>query len=244
MLYRGLLLIAILVCCGTVVAQPQRSAWQVGGYVNGKAGYNLGNTSVTASQLSLNYTPECGLLARYALDPNTVALELQAGLTSYSAQSISNDPFNNGTRLTDFRLHAQLHAIGLTAMLELYQWLGIGFTYAVPLQGRYVSTVDVFNLGQKYAAEQTFDFARASFREVLEIRLQSRIVNVQLPVGALALFVGASYTLSAVAVPINDPQRLYVPNINQVGLDPLAGLRTFSVQPLSVVLGVKYLVGL
>jgi hypothetical protein len=227
-----------------VIAQSQEPLWQAGIYVVGKAGYNMGNTSVTASQLSLNTIPECGLLARYAPEPTIVALELQAGLTTYSAHSFSNDPFNNGTRLTDFRLHAQLHAIGLTAMLELYQWLGIGFTYAVPLRGHYVSTVDVFNRGQQYAAEQTFDFDRASFRDVIELRLQSRIVNVQLPVGAIAFFIGGSYTLSAIAVPASNPQRLYAPNMNQIGLDPLAGLRTFSMQPLSVMLGAKYLIGL
>jgi hypothetical protein len=216
--------------------------WQIGLCASGKGVFNVTTSPVANAQTVLNSVPDVSLIGRVALDTAAVArLEGELGFSAYSARSVSSF---GGPSTNAFRMSARLQALSAAAMLNLYDVVSVGFAALVPLSGSYTSNVEVFDSGRQFGTDQEFAFTRENLRSPIEARIRATLLQFSLGKGALVIYASGAYSLSALVLPTNNPQRLYTPGTNIVGQDPLAGLRTYSIQPLSFLLGVAYFLNL
>jgi hypothetical protein len=235
---------AVIVVAMSSAAHAQwRPQIQLGAAVSGKAVFNATTSPVAASQITLNSLPDASLIGRLALDTGGVArLEGEVGFAAYFSRSVST--VSGIPAANAFRMNARVQAASVGAMLNLYDFVGIGFAAVLPLSGSYTSNVEVFDAGKAFDMEQEFMLTRDNLRSPVEVRVRLYLAQFPLGQGTLVIHASGLYALNALILPTTNPFRLYIPNMNVVGLDPLAGLRTYNVQPLSFLLGVCYFLNL
>jgi hypothetical protein len=225
--------------------QP-RSQFQLGGFVALKAGFNLGNSVLTASRVSLNTLPELGAVFQIACDErHSAVLAFDLGLGTFSTQT-NVAALTGVVSPTQLSMNTQLRYASAGATVWLEELIGFGFAAGLPLGGEYVSNVDVFGAGTvspNSPATTRYAFARELLRSSLEARLSANVVKFSLGTGMVNVTLQAAYTLSPLAIVPDDITASAIDR-NIVGLDPLAGLRSLALQPVSVALRVQYLLDL
>lgn len=204
----------------------------------------MGNTPLTRSQVSFNTLPDAALVVNYRADGSgTLQLQSMLGMAGYSGTAIANNPFG-GSAFTNFRLGAQIQCWSIAVVAEFYRLLSLGFGYNIPMMGTYTSAINVFDTGEQYDSERAIPLTSENLLQTLDIRLDVQALVLPVWNGELSLHITGSYTLGPLVKPTNNPIRQFRPNMNIIGLDPLAGIAFLTVQPVSVSVGVRYMFSL
>ncbi len=220
----------------------EQSRIALGPYIAAKAGINSINSAITSSNFVFANLPDVGAIALVSTSAEQdVRVNVMAGFVTYSAQNLSSNPFG-GTPLTDFRLVTHLQYVRFGVGLRLNNVISIQFGYNVPIGGTYTSTVDLFQTGNAFMGEQTVRMPTSAMNSAIDAGLSLALFSLPIASGRLEFSIAGNYVLTSLARPTNRLDLTVI--LNQIGIDPLAGLRTLGVQPISVSVGAAYLFNL
>lgn len=232
----------------------QHSLWAqmrigAGAYLMANGGINRSLSPLTRSEFIFSALPAFGIEGTYSLNRfNEGAFVLGIGFQPYANRVISSNPFS-GKPVDDFQINTYFHYLTASAGIRFYRVLGlpnIGVTFraGVPLSQTYRSTVDVFETEGEVQPStgvlRTYTLPQNRAESLFETLLDITPVTWDLENNSsLSLTFQGGFIINAL-VRFMLP-RTIPPYYNIPGQDPLAGLRTFNVQPVSVNIGVRYI---
>lgn len=256
MLYTNIFLHRIIFCCCAtflLMCAAESSAQfstkiGINAYVAAQGGTNRALTSLTRTEFAFSPIPAFGVEGTYSLnifDEGRFVFAL--GMQPYSTRAVSNDPFS-GRPVDDFQINTYFNFVTAAAGMRFHRIIGlsaIGFLIrtGLPLKQRYETTVDVFEIqGEaKPSTGKLLSLILPESRAIPSVEALLDIIPVQWRIAegqTLGISIQAGMVLGSLVQFI--PPRTIPPNYNILGQDPLAGLRTFNVQPFSFNVGLHY----
>jgi hypothetical protein len=221
----------------------------VGAYAMVNGGINRSLSPLTRSEFIFSPLPAFGVEGTYSLNSfNEGAFVLGLGFQPYTNRSLSNDPFS-GKQIDDFQAITSFNFLTASAGLRFHQVLGlpnIGVTFraGLPLTQTYRSTVDIYEtegeVKPSTGALRTYTLPQSRTEVLFETLFD--ITPLAWDMGnnsSLSLNIQGGFVIGALVRFM--PPRTIPAYYNIPGQDPLAGLRSFNVQPVSVNMGLRYM---
>lgn len=217
-------------------------------YTMAQGGFNRSLAALTKTEFQFSSVPAFGLEGTYSLNAKDEGRAMLAlGYQPYATRSVSNDPFS-GRAIDDFQMNTLFHYLVVAAGMRFNRVAGIpsvGFILrgGLSLSQTYQSTVDVFEVNGEVQAStgalKSFTIPRDRAEPSVEALLEAVPGEWSFVEGqTLNLVVQAGMVINGLVRFI--PPKTIPPNYNIVGQDPLAGLRTFNIQPISINIGLRY----
>jgi hypothetical protein len=242
-----LLLASLLVAVVSTVSLSAQGNISIGGYVAERGGWNSSITAFTRGDFMFANLPDVGVEALYSITRSKdAAVVLNIGLLNFAARSISYDLFN-GKPTNDFVMSANALYASAALGLRFYKFFGLPefsllLRTGVPLRATYTSTVDVFEINgtAQLPTGQLSQYTLPNDRMLnfTEFGADIGVATLPLGEGMLTLYVQGAMTMTQLVRLL--PIRQIPDNYNIIGKDPLAGLRTMNMQPISVSIGLRY----
>lgn len=244
--------IRLLLACLLVAVVSADFLWaqgsiSVGGYVAERGGWNTSVTAVARGDFLLANLPDVGVEALYSITRSKDASAvLNIGLLNFGARSVSYGIFS-GRPTNDFVMNANALYASASLGLRFYKFLGLPefslfLRTGVPIRATYTSTVDVFEVNgtAQLPTGQLKQYTLPNDRMQLftELGADIGVARLSLGEGVLTLYVQGAMTMTQLVRML--PFRQIPDNFNIIGKDPLAGLRTMNLQPVSVSIGLRY----
>ncbi len=242
-----------LVCfalASTFFCQPifSQGTMSLGGYVMGRGGWNASFTALSRGDFAFATLPDIGIEGSYAINAKKDAFVIASlGVGNFAVRSLSFDPFS-GRTTNEFAMNTQALCLSGKLGLRFYRFLnilpefGLFFRSNLPLNMRYDATVDVFNTETDVAASdgtlRQYTLPQDRLQTFMELGTEIGIITIPLGDGRLSVYLQGSLAMTQLVRML--PLTRIPDNFGIVGKDPLAGLRTLNVQPISVGLGVRY----
>jgi hypothetical protein len=242
-----------LVCfalIGTLFCQPifSQGSVSLGGYVMGRGGWNTSFTALSRGDFAFATLPDVGVEGSYTINSKKdAAVIASVGVGNVAVRSLSFDPFS-GRSTNEFIMNVQALCLSSKLGLRFYNFLNIFpefslfFRGNIPLNMRYDATVDVFNTTTDVAASdgtlRQYTLPQERLQTFMELGTEIGIITIPLGDGRLSVYLQGGLAMTQLVKML--PLTRIPDNFNIVGKDPLAGLRTLNVQPISVGLGVRY----
>ncbi|TAE27879.1 MAG: hypothetical protein EAZ92_08640 [Candidatus Kapaibacterium sp.] len=225
-----------------------RSALGINAYVMAQGGINRTLNALTRTEFAFSPIPAFGVEGTYSLnrfDEGRFILAL--GYQPYATRSVSSDPFS-GRPVSDFQITTNFSYLVASVGMNFHRVAGlpsVGFLIraGLPVQQSYTSTVDVFEV-QGEAKLSTGDVKSYTIpskraEPVLEALLDIVPAEWSFVEGQkLSIVLQAGLVINGLVRFL--PLTSIPPYYNIIGQDPLAGLRTYNVQPVSFSIGVRY----
>lgn len=225
-----------------------RNTLGINAYVMAQGGINRTLNALTRTEFAFSPIPAFGVEGTYSLnrfDEGRFILAL--GYQPYATRSISSDPFS-GRPVSDFQITTNFSYLVASAGMSFHRVAGlpsVGFLIrtGLPVQQSYRSTVDIFEV-QGEAKPSTgelksFTVPAGRAEPVLEALLDIVPAEWSFVEGqTLSLVLQAGLVINGLVRFL--PLTSIPSNYNIIGQDPLAGLRTYNVQPISFNIGVRY----
>jgi hypothetical protein len=250
-MFRVSVVYVVLLLAHTFSTQHSLSAQMrigVGAYAMVNGGINRSLSPLTRSEFIFSTLPAFGVEGTYSLNSfNEGAFVLGLGFQPYTNRSVSSDPFS-GKPFDDFQAITSFNFLTASAGLRFHRVLGlssIGVTFraGLPLTQTYRSTLDVFEIEGEVkpstGALRTYTLPQSRAETLFETLLD--ITPVAWDMGnnsSLSLNIQGGFVIGALVrfmLPRTIPAYYNIP-----GQDPLAGLRSFNVQPVSANIGLRY----
>jgi hypothetical protein len=217
-------------------------------YTMAHGGWNRTLSPLTKAEFQFSPLPAFGAEGTYSLNAKDEGRVVFAvGYQPYATRSVSGDPFS-GRAIDDFQINTLFHYLVVAAGMRFNRVAGIpsiGFVLrgGLPLLQTYQSTVDVFEVNGDAQVStgvlQSFAVPPNRAEPTVEALLEAVPGEWSFIEGqTLSLVVQAGMVINGLVRFI--PPRVIPPSYNIIGQDPLAGLRTFNVQPISVNIGLRY----
>jgi hypothetical protein len=221
----------------------------VGAYAMVNGGINRSLSPLTRSEFIFSPLPAVGVEGTYSLNSsNEGAFVLGLGFQPYTNYSLSNDPFS-GKKIDDFQAITSFNFLTASAGLRFHRILGLSsigvlFRAGLPLMQTYRSTLDIFEIEGEVKPStgtlRSYTIPQSRTESLFETLFE--ITPVAWDLGnnsSLSLNIQGGFVIGALV-------RFMLPRTipayyNISGQDPLAGLRTFNVQPVSVNMGLRYM---
>jgi hypothetical protein len=221
----------------------------IGGYVAGRGGWNSSITALSRGSFAIAALPDVGIETTYTISASKDALAvLDIGIMNAVARSSSVDPFS-GQITNEFIMTANALCLSASAGLRFLKFLnvlpefGLFLRGSMPVHMVYDASVDVFetNGGAQPNAGKitTYTMPQARLQPFFELGAEIGIITFTLGEGKFSVYGQGSMALSQMVRMV--PLTQIPDNFNIVGKDPLAGYRTLNVQPISIALGVRYM---
>ena len=244
-----------LVCftvISTLYCQPvfSQGTMSLGGYVIGRGGWNSSFTALSRGEFGFATLPDFGIEGAYTINSKKDAAVIASiGVGNFAVRSLSYDPFS-GRTTNEFIMNVQALCLSGKLGLRFYRLLNLlpecslFFRSNTPLNMRYDATVDVFNTTTDVAASdgtlRQYTLSPDRLQSFMEIGTEIGIITIPIGDGKLSVYLQGSLAMTQIVKML--PLTRIPDNFNIVGKDPLAGLRTLNVQPVSIGLGVGYAV--
>lgn len=238
----------VVVCGAFSTSATAQNAIGINIYATAQGGINRSLNALTRTEFSFSPLPAFGVEGTYSLNRlDEGRLVVALGFQPYSTRSVSSDPFS-GRPVDDFQINTYFNFLTLSAGMRFNRVAGLptaGFIIrgGLPLVQRYAATVDVFEVtGEAKPSTgtlQTFTLPANRAEQVLEALLDLTVAEWSVVEGqTLALMVQGGIAINSLVRFV--PPTVIPPYYNIPGQDPLAGLRTFNVQPISLNIGLRY----
>lgn len=237
--------VAATICAVQIL--PAQGNISLGGYVAGRGGWNASLTAATRGEFAFANLPDVGIEALYSITRKKDAVVVvNLGLLNFAARSVSYDIFN-GKPNNEFIMNANALYASASLGLRFYKFFilpefSLLLRTGLPIRATYESTVDVFEVQgtAQLPTGQLTSYTVPNNRMQYFTELAADIGVVSLPMGNsyLTLYVQGSMAMTQLVRMV--PLRQIPDNFNIVGKDPLAGLRTMNVQPVSISIGLRY----
>jgi hypothetical protein len=238
-------------CALVILTQHSLSAQMrigIGAYAMANGGINRSLSPLTRSDFIFSPLPAFGVEGTYSLNSaNDGAFVLGFGFQPYTNYSLSNDPFS-GKKIDDFQAITSFNFFTASAGMRFHRVLGLpsmGVTFraGLPLTQTYRSTLDIFEtegeVKPSTGALRPYTLPQNRTETLFETLFDISPVAWDLGNNSsLSLNIQGGFVIGAL-VRFQLP-RTIPPYYNIPGQDPLAGLRTFNVQPVSANIGLRY----
>lgn len=226
---------------------PAQGNISLGGYVAGRGGWNSSLTALTRGEFAFANLPDVGVEGLYSITRKKDAVAVvNLGLLNFAARSVSYDIFT-GKPTSEFLMNANALYASVALGLRFYKFFGLPefsllLRTGIPIRATYDATVDVFEVNgtAQLPTGQLTSYTLPNDRMQYFTELAADIGVISLPMGNsyLTLYVQGSMAMTQLVRML--PLKQIPDNFNIVGKDPLAGLRTMNIQPISISVGLRY----
>lgn len=235
---------AVVLSVPALLAQGNIS---LGGYVAGRGGWNSSLTVLTRGEFMLANLPDVGVEGIYSITRSKdAAAVVSVGLLNFAARSISYDIFS-GKPTNEFAIGANALYASAAVGLRFYKFFGLPefslfLRSGLPVRATYNATVDVFEVNGTAQLPNgqltSYTLPNDRMQNFMEFGADIGFVTFPVGDGNVALYLQGTMVMTSL-VRIVPPKQI-PDNFNIIGKDPLAGIRTLNIQPISVAIGLRY----